>query len=342
LADVFLSYAREDRARAEQVAHGLEAAGVDVFWDNEIPPGQTWADYIETKLTQCKALIVLWSQTSTKSQWVREEARLGRDKGVLIPAMIDNSVAPFGFGEVQAANLSTWSGDANHPDWRRFVEAVRNASAGGPRPAPQPMPSAPPRAQPAMSAHVSAPAKKGGVPTWAWIVGGVVGVLVLLGVLGSMIPDTTTQAGVDTTTMQPTTPSVPQQVQQAQTGGDYQQQTAARLAQAEQQVAAQGFQRITEPVTGQLAQGQSQDMPLNLNVGYEFRVVGVCSPDCGDLDLALYDGYGNEISRDNGSAATAIVGVIPTSSGQFGVQAHMYHCASASCFYALVLYGRAQ
>lgn len=334
--------------RAEQVARGLEAAGVDVFWDNEIPPGQTWADYIESKLTHCKALIVLWSQTSTKSQWVREEARMGRDKGVLIPAMIDNAVAPFGFGEVQAANLSTWNGaDANHPDWRRFVEAVRGAASSAPRTGPQPMPSAPPRVQPAMSSHVSAaPAKKGGVPTWAWIVGGIVGVLILLAVLGSMIPDTstnTTIAGVDTTQQAMTTPTAPQQAQPAQSADYYQQQILARLSQAEQEIAAQGFQRMGNPYTGQLAQGQSQDITsLTLNVGAEFRVIGVCDADCNDLDLALYDGYGNEISRDNGAAATAVVGVIPTSSGTFGVQVHMYHCARAPCYYALVLYGRPQ
>lgn len=344
MAEVFLSYAREDRVRAEQVAHGLEAAGVEVFWDNEIPPGQTWADYIESKLTHCKALIVLWSQTSTKSQWVREEARMGRDKGVLIPAMIDNSMAPFGFGEVQAANLSNWNGDTNNPDWRRFVEAVRSASSGAARSAPPPMPSAPPRAQPAMSSAAGGGEKKRGVPTWAWIAGGVVGVLVLLGVLGSLIPDqpTTTADAGDTTQTVAAMPQTAPVEAQAQNGNVYQQQILARLAEAEQPIAAQGFQRITEPVTGQLAQGQSQDMPLTLNVGYEFRVVGVCDADCGDLDLALYDGYGNEISRDNSSAASAVVGVIPTSSGQFGVQAQMYHCARAPCFFALVLYGRAQ
>ena len=114
MADVFISYAREDRSRAEQVARALQAAGIQAFWDTEIPPGQTWADYIEGKLAQCKALIVLWSEHSTKSQWVREEASMGRDKGKLIPAMLDASPAPFGFGEVQAANLSAWNGDPNH------------------------------------------------------------------------------------------------------------------------------------------------------------------------------------------------------------------------------------
>jgi uncharacterized membrane protein YhaH (DUF805 family) len=127
MADVFVSYAREDRARADQIAQALQAAGIDVFWDTEIPPGQTWADFIEAKLGQCKAVIVLWSETSTRSQWVREEARMARDRGKLIPVLLDASQMPFGFGEVQAANLSNWTGGDDHADWRRLMAAVRDA-----------------------------------------------------------------------------------------------------------------------------------------------------------------------------------------------------------------------
>ena len=90
MADVFISYSREDRPRAEQVARGLGAVGLDAFWDTDVPPGQTWADYIEGKLSQCKAVVVLWSEHSTKSQWVHEEARMGRDKSKLIPAMLQS------------------------------------------------------------------------------------------------------------------------------------------------------------------------------------------------------------------------------------------------------------
>jgi uncharacterized membrane protein YhaH (DUF805 family) len=122
MTDAFISYAREDAAHAERIAHGLEAMGLDVFWDNEIPPGQTWADYIEGKLSKCAVAVVLWSANSTKSQWVREEARMGRGK--LIPARLDASEAPFGFGDVQAADLSSWGGESNHPEWRRFADAV--------------------------------------------------------------------------------------------------------------------------------------------------------------------------------------------------------------------------
>jgi uncharacterized membrane protein YhaH (DUF805 family) len=148
MADVFISYAREDYARAEQVARGLQAMGLDPFWDTEIPPGQTWADYIEGKLTACKAVVVLWSEHSTKSQWVREEARMGRDKSKLIPALLDGSPAPFGFGEVQAANLSTWRGEPDHPDWRRFSHAIFAAARDGAQAPASPAPSSPYRPPP--------------------------------------------------------------------------------------------------------------------------------------------------------------------------------------------------
>ena len=153
MADVFISYSREDRPRAEQVARGLGAMGLDAFWDTDIPPGQTWADYIEGKLSQCKAVVVLWSEHSTKSQWVREEARMGRDKSKLIPAMLDGSPPPFGFGEVQAANLSSWRGEPNHPEWVRLSTAVQNAvgvpsAAPTPQPTPQRSYAPPPTAQP--------------------------------------------------------------------------------------------------------------------------------------------------------------------------------------------------
>ncbi|QGZ95925.1 DUF805 domain-containing protein [Terricaulis silvestris] len=160
MADVFISYAREDRARAEQVARGLQALGLEAFWDTEIPPGQTWADYIEGKLTSCRAVVVLWSEHSTKSQWVREEARMGRDKSKLIPALIDGSQMPFGFGEVQAANLATWRGEPNHPEWTRFANAVHAAARDGaaaPQPAAPISPYRPPPIAPATPVYAAAP-----------------------------------------------------------------------------------------------------------------------------------------------------------------------------------------
>ncbi len=152
MADIFISYAREDRDTAVRIAQGLSAMGLDAFWDTEIPPGQTWADYIEAKLVNSKAAIVLWSAHSTRSHYVREEARIARDKSRLIPALIEATPLPFGFGEVQAADLTQWRGDYSDPNWIRFSEAVFASVKGAdaappPRAAPQPQqPAQPPPA----------------------------------------------------------------------------------------------------------------------------------------------------------------------------------------------------
>jgi uncharacterized membrane protein YhaH (DUF805 family) len=160
MADIFLSYAREDRDRAAAIAAALEQAGYKSFWDVEIPPGSSWADFLEEKLASSKAAIVLWSKTSTASQWVREEARLARDRGKLIPVIIDGSSPPFGFGEIQAANLSHWQGDQNDSNWRLLLSAVERAVGTGaqPRPAPQPQPAyAPPPVTPPPQTAYSPP-----------------------------------------------------------------------------------------------------------------------------------------------------------------------------------------
>lgn len=347
MADVFISYAREDRARAEQIARGLEAQGYDVFWDNEIPPGQTWADYTEAKLTQSKVTVVLWTASSVASQWVREEARMGRDKGVLIPVMIDASQPPFGFGEVQAANLANWNGEADNPNWRRFIDAVMRVTQAEPRPVapppapqPQPAPQQPPQQAWSTPQPQQQPAagEKKGVPTWAWIAGGAVGVALLVGVAGSMMSQQPQQQAAYTQPQQP-----PQSPQQQPVGDQNPQQIiVAQLQQAQGVLAQEGFQQVGQPFSGGLQPGQTWDLPTQMGVGYEYRIVGVCDRDCADLDIRLFDGNGALIVEDTSTSSQPVVGVIPTSSGMFNVQVHMYACTVAPCYYAVALYARPQ
>jgi hypothetical protein len=339
MADVFLSYAREDAARARQVAEGLERAGLDVFWDNEIPPGTTWADYIELKLSQCKALIVLWSAQSTKSQSVREEARLGRDKGLLIPVLLDGTQPPFGFGEVQAADLTAWHGDQADPNWRRVVDAVSRVATGAPAPA---FVARPATVQPPQAPSPAAPEKKG-VSAWVWIAGGVaaaIAVIAAFGVFMQSAMQVGQQQAAVSTPVQPVAAATQPAQTPPQTAAAYQQQILARLGQVEQSFAAQGFQQLAPPVSGSLPQGQFTNVPVTLEVGGDYRIIGVCDNDCGDMDLILYDQNNNVVSQDNLQDATPIVSVAPQWTGPFTVQAVMHNCTVAPCYYALVLYGR--
>jgi adenylate cyclase len=46
MADIFISYASEDREAAARLAGALEDRGWSLWWDPEIPPGESWDDMI--------------------------------------------------------------------------------------------------------------------------------------------------------------------------------------------------------------------------------------------------------------------------------------------------------
>src|SRR4030095_4280179 len=94
---IFLSYAREDRACAVRLAHLLEAAGHDVWWDRRLDGGEEFSAEIEAALDKSDVVLVAWSQESVKSRWVRDEASVGCERGRLVPVSIDGSKPPMGF-----------------------------------------------------------------------------------------------------------------------------------------------------------------------------------------------------------------------------------------------------
>jgi sulfatase modifying factor 1 len=78
--DIFLSYASEDRDRIGPLVRALEATGWSVFWDRKIPTGKTWPEVLEKEITSCRSVVVVWSERSVKSSWVREEANEGKKR----------------------------------------------------------------------------------------------------------------------------------------------------------------------------------------------------------------------------------------------------------------------
>ena len=117
MADIFLSYAHQDLEHASRIAEALESEGWSVFWDHKIPPGQTFAEYIERRLDECRLVLVLWSPHAVSSRWVKLEARHGleRERPALIPAMIARTTIPFEFRDIHAADLTTWLANEGRP-----------------------------------------------------------------------------------------------------------------------------------------------------------------------------------------------------------------------------------
>lgn len=124
-ADVFISYAREDRSTAERLAKALAARGHSVWWDRDIQVGSSYTQVIERELQSAGCVIVLWSQASADSGWVRDEAQSGSNRHVLVPALLDGGEPPLGFRSMQTADLSGWVGEADHPGAEQLFAAVR-------------------------------------------------------------------------------------------------------------------------------------------------------------------------------------------------------------------------
>ncbi|MGH9767866.1 MAG: TIR domain-containing protein [Blastocatellia bacterium] len=122
--DIFISYAHEDKATAQAIARIMENQQWTVWWDRDIPIGKSFTDVIATELENAKAVIVLWSKSSAASNWVRDEAQSGADRGKLVPALIEEAQIPYGFRQFQAANLTDWHGDASHPEMARLLNEV--------------------------------------------------------------------------------------------------------------------------------------------------------------------------------------------------------------------------
>jgi len=133
---VFLSYKREDEAPAARLAQALEHHGLRVWWDRGLPGGESWHAHIDSALDAAGCVVVLWSVGSTgpDGQYVRDEARRGQARGLLVPALIDKVAPPLGFGELQAVDLTRWRKNPNDPFLLDLVAAVRAKLAGQPVP----------------------------------------------------------------------------------------------------------------------------------------------------------------------------------------------------------------
>ena len=124
MASVFLSYDREDLDYARPIAAALEKSGHSVWWDRHIKGGAQYSKEIDKALKAADAVVVLWSEQSVESAWVRDEAAAGRDSGRLVPVTLDQVQPPLGFRQYQSVDLSHWKGRGKPAQLRALLDAV--------------------------------------------------------------------------------------------------------------------------------------------------------------------------------------------------------------------------
>jgi len=190
VADLFVSYSREDKARAAQIVHLLEDHGWDVFWDQETRAGTLWPKVLEEELNQARCLVALWTTTSIESRWVRIEAYEALQSEKLVPVLLDKVRPPLEFRQTQTFDLTDWSGDRSDTRLSQLLadltEIVKAPGAHGPvqKPArilvpPTLLREIPDEPRTANAEHGAPPGPQKSVPTVAparnWLLGAGIG-----------------------------------------------------------------------------------------------------------------------------------------------------------------------
>jgi adenylate cyclase len=124
MADVFVSYARNDKALVAPVVAAIEASGWSVWWDPEIAPGQEFDNLITTELAAARAVVVVWTPTSVNSRWVRGEARDAADRGVLVPARFSEARLPLDVRAIHTIDLDGWNDDPASRPCQELLRAL--------------------------------------------------------------------------------------------------------------------------------------------------------------------------------------------------------------------------
>ena len=122
---IFISYSHTDSTFVGQLSSYLHQEEVPPWVDNQLEYGDSWQNLIVERIQRCIVFLIIMSDQSRQSRFVKEEISLARlGKKAVIPILTGG--APF----VELADLQFV--DARRMGWQdnRFVERLRNLVGG--------------------------------------------------------------------------------------------------------------------------------------------------------------------------------------------------------------------
>jgi hypothetical protein len=124
MSDIFIGYKHEEKPSAKRLADALAGRGWDVWWDPKLRAGEIFDDAIEKALLEARCVVVLWSQRSVKSEYVKDEANYALELSKLIPVMIEEVSLPFRFRSLHTADLTSWDGSDKAAAFCKLVDDI--------------------------------------------------------------------------------------------------------------------------------------------------------------------------------------------------------------------------
>lgn len=129
MADVFISYKRDERAAVERIAEGLRELGLAVWFDASLSAGDAFSDEIDREARAARCILVCWSPSARESKWVKAEAEVGFGRDTLVAAHVagpDGFEAPVPFNRIHTEDLRAWhtAPRHDHSGWRSLLRSV--------------------------------------------------------------------------------------------------------------------------------------------------------------------------------------------------------------------------
>jgi hypothetical protein len=107
VADIFISYAREDSDIARRLSYLFELEDWTCWWDPKIAVGQDFRPIVSTEIDAAKVVVVVWSPAARSSSWVRFEVDRARALGTLAELQLDAASAGGRRSDAGALVIST-------------------------------------------------------------------------------------------------------------------------------------------------------------------------------------------------------------------------------------------
>jgi hypothetical protein len=117
---VFVSYAHEDRDKAEKVVTILEDMGLQPVWDKDLRPGMAFAESIKGLITHVHVFMPLITENTKQRPWVHQET--GYASALNIP------VLPIALGSLPAEIIAQLQAISVEPDLSDLAERLQEAN----------------------------------------------------------------------------------------------------------------------------------------------------------------------------------------------------------------------
>jgi formylglycine-generating enzyme required for sulfatase activity len=125
MVDVFISYPRASRAKAEAIKARLEELGLDCFFDMEkIDGGSNFPDIIDRALRRSRSVLCCWSPLYFERPWCMIECRDALAREIMVPVAIDQFdqfAPPADLRQINWFDLADWTGEDSHEGWNRTL-----------------------------------------------------------------------------------------------------------------------------------------------------------------------------------------------------------------------------